>query len=477
MAGPPDGRSQRGKAEPLRRQPFPTGLVFLVLIVCSPVPAFTQPFVPLPSTPTQPFAPTAPPSPELDIGPFRLRTSLTVQGEYNDNFSRSKEDKQEEFRESVTPGFSLGLSRGRGSADLSYAPSFIHSSVAEGEIQVFHLLSANASLPLSERLTLNASDRFRQTDEPEFTDPRDLRTGRGTLTQNIFNSDLTYQGDTWSLSIPRYSLTLNRRGRSALTRDTFDRTQGATREQSTVQTIGTSATVDVLSRNTLSGGYDLTIGEFTARNDFIGHTGRLGISRQLNPRTAASLGGSIAHRDVQDGTDFNIYSVGIGLQRDVTPLYTVDARFGYNFLDAESGATAQGLTFLLQGMYTGKSVRVSAITRQSLQETFLEAENVGVTETRETILQVSYDASSRLTLTLRGRLAEHTFLQSSDSTAVGQGQDREDVRFETGLDVAFQLTRLLSLTLGYTYTSLDSNRTDFGYQNNRVRVGLTVTYP
>ena len=93
----------------------------------------------------------------------------------------------------LPPGISLRLSTGRGQAEISYSPSLVHSSLNEGEIEVFHLFDGNGSLPLTERLTLRASDRFLRTDVPTLTDPRGVRRDRVTLIQNTLTSDLTYQ--------------------------------------------------------------------------------------------------------------------------------------------------------------------------------------------------------------------------------------------------------------------------------------------
>jgi hypothetical protein len=62
-------------------------------------------------------------------------------------------------------------------------------------------------------------------------------------------------------------------------------------------------------------------------------------------------------------------------------------------------------------------------------------------------------------------------------TTTAAGQDREDWLMDGGFDIAFKLTRLFSLTVGYNYTSRDSNLRGFDFQNNNIRVGLTATYP
>lgn len=402
----------------------------------------------------------------------QFRPYVRVEGEYNDNFFLTQRDTRDELREIVTPGFSLRMLRGQSWAEIAYAPSLVHSSLNEGEVEVFHLLNGTGSLALSDRVTLRATENFLRTDVPALADPRGIRRDRITLIQNTLTADLAYTRDTWSL-IPRYSLTLNRT--EAADASAGDDPGRGTDEESIIHTLGADGTLDILRRNTLGLGYDLTVGEFTAANDFVGHTVRASFSRQLNPVTTASVRGSLSHRDVRSGDDFNIVSGDVGLSRAASRVYSVEGRVGYNLTDVTTGEGAQGVFFLLQGTYTGRLIRFTGASSQSLQETFLEADNVGVTETRDSTLQVQYDLSERLTLTLRGRLAENRLLQSRVVEA-GQPRTRDDLLLDLGVEISFRLGRLFLLVVSYGRTSVDSNAPGFDYQNNRVRVGLTATY-
>lgn len=470
-----DRRSEGRAGRPWEAPRFLAGLAALAVTILSATAATAQQSLPYPFGPASQI-PT-PAAAQADPRPFQLRSFLRLEGEYNDNFFLSETNKQEEFREILTPGLGFRLSSGASFADLLYAPSLVHSSLNEGEVELFHFLDANATLALSERTTLNGTERFRRTDLPAITDPRGIRRDRAVLVQNTLSSNLTYRQDPWSL-VPRYSLTINQNEGGARTQS-GNQTATTNQERSVVHALATDATLDILGRNTLGAGYELTLADFKIANDFTGHTGRFSLSRELNPLTRASLGGFVSYRDVKEpGIDFNIYSADIGLRRDVSPLYTLEARFGYNITDAVTGAgDSKGFTFRLEGTYTGKLVRFSAVSGQSIQETFLDRDNVGLIETRDSTMQLQYDASSWLTLSLTGRVAQNRFLQSSGVSGSGQAQDRKDFLVDLGCDLSFQLTRLLFLTVGYAYGTADSNLAGLDYQNNRVRVGLTVTYP
>ena len=447
-------------------------LAALALAVLAVVPAAAQPPPapgPAPGRPTGPLTP-APLVPDVlrpdpaDTRPVQFRSFLRLEGEYNDNFFLSETNKREVFREFLTPGVSLRLARGRDSANLSYLPSLVHSSLNEGDLEVFHLFDGSGSLALTERLTLNATDRFLRSDALALTDPRGIRRDRVILTENTAAANLAYQQDVWSL-VPRYGLT-------------FNRNEGGDRERSIVHTAGVDGTRTILERNTVGAGYEFTQGNFRLADDFTGHTGRLSFARQLNPLTTADIAGVATYRDVHRASDYYIYSADIGLRRDVSPRYTVEGRVGYNLTDAvDGGGDAEGVTFLLRGTYVGKAFRFTTTSLRSIQETFLERENVGLTDTVESTWELQYEATRRLSLVLRARLAQNEFLQLAGPTAAGTSEDREDLVLGGGLEVNFRLTRLLLLTVGYSYTKVDSNLRGFDYENNQGRLSLSVIYP
>ncbi len=404
-----------------------------------------------------------PPQSEVPSRPFQFRSFVTVEGVYDDNFDLSERNKRSNFREILTPGLSVRGSSGLSFLEASYAPSVVHDSVEEGDVRVFHLFDTKGSLALSPRLDLNAHNHFVRTDEPAVVDIRRVRRGRVSVLQNTFSSNLTYRQETWTL-VPRYDVTLSRESQA----------EGIPGERSLVQTFGADGKLDILARNTLAAGYEFTVGEFKIGQDFTGSLGRLALSRQLDPLDTVLLEGSVTHRDIQGESDFNIYRGNIGFRRDVSPRYTVEARVGYGITDIRDSENL--VEYQLKSAYTGRLVRVAFTSGQSLQETFLERENVGVTRTRESTVDVSYEPIDRLTLSLRGRVAENRFLQSTPFTTEVGGRKRTDLVIEGGPELVFRLTRLFSLTVGYLYTNVDSNLRGFGYQDNRAHAGLTATY-
>src|SRR5260370_23977591 len=173
----------------------------------TPRPPDPPPFPP-PAFPQGPFPqalPSAAARPALR--PLTLRTFVRVGAEYNDNFFRTQQHRKADYREMLTPGAALRLLSGRDEATLAYSPTVIHSSLADEDIRVSHLLDGSGTLGLTERLTLKATERFQQTDEPMFRHPLSLRHDRQIVTTESLAGSLAYVRDTWSLT-PRYGLSI-----------------------------------------------------------------------------------------------------------------------------------------------------------------------------------------------------------------------------------------------------------------------------
>lgn len=399
-----------------------------------------------------------------DRRPLQLRGSVRVEGEYNDNFFQSETNQLADYRERLTASLSLRVLQGRSHAEISYEPSFVHSSVNEGAVDLFHLFTGGGRLALSERLTLVVSDRFARTDEPAITDPQGLQRDRSIVTTNSLTSALTYQRDTWSLT-PRYSLVLSQTESEATAAGGSNRPT-----QSTIHTVGIDGSRDLGPRDQLEGGYTLTIGAFDISEDFVGHGARVGLVRQLDPVMRASLQSSIDRREMAGGNTFNIYKADVGIRRDVSPRYTIEARGGYQATD--TGSEGNGVTFLLAGTYTGNFIRLTSTSSQTLQETFQERENVGLIRTRQSTWELLFEPAERVAVTLRAGYRENVFLQS----AAVDGRQREDRTMNAGMELALRITRLLTVTLDYAYTNVDSNVPGFRYESNRVRLGMTAVY-
>jgi hypothetical protein len=425
------------------------------------------------------------PPAQAPIQGFSITGFGRVEGRYDDNFFRTDASRQSEYREILTPGLLVRAGTGKSTGSIAYSPSLVHSSINQNELQIFHLLDARGSLSLTEHLSLEAFDNLSRTDEPAVTDPNGARRDRRTSLVNLLGLALPYRQQTWSLT-PRYGLTFNDTQSDTQTTGTTTQTTGAvataSQERSLIHSLGLDGSVNVRDRNKLGLGYELTVARYEVNtgNDFVGHTGRASFARELSPLMTASITGTLAHRDPETGDPFNIYRGDIGFRRDVSPRYTTEVRVGAFATDAISGSNSHGLEYTLRGTYTGNWVTLFLDSGESLQETFQEVNNVGLTRTKSTSASVRFTVSDRLAITVGGRLAQSEFLQSSNTSGVttvaGNGQTRQDQTLEANLEASYKLSRRFTLGLRYTHTDVDSNVRGLGYAQNVVTLGLTATY-
>ena len=218
---------------------------------------------------------------------------------------------------------------------------------------------------------------------------------------------------------------------------------------------------------------------FRVAQDFTGHLGRLSASREVSPQMTASATASVAHRDPDGTAPYNIYRGDVGIRRELQPRYVLEARIGYFDTDAIRGSDGNGVEYTLRGTYIGRWVTLIGTSSRSLVETFTDTVNAGVIREQLTALEARFEPTRALTVTLRGAHTESTFLQAATlaiATGTATAKTRQDTTLEGGIEVAYKLSRTLTLSVRYARTSLDSNVHAFNYINNRAGLALTATF-
>lgn len=238
-------------------------------------------------------------------------------------------------------------------------------------------------------------------------------------------------------------------------------------ERSRILTIGVEGAVTLLPINaTLRAGAEATRGQFRLADDFSGETYRGGVSRQLGPRLELSLDGSLAFRQPDRGEDFTIRDVAFGGRYEAWQTYALSGRVGYQQTDVTERSGTEGLTYSLQASYTGAVVTVATTSELSLQETFAQAEDVGVVRSQAFGVTLTYRARDDLLFTGGGRWSRNEFLESR--------ADQEDTVLSMSVSANYQLTRTVTLTAAWDRTERDSTRDGNSFSANTFRLELSV---
>jgi hypothetical protein len=194
---------------------------------------------------------------------------------------------------------------------------------------------------------------------------------------------------------------------------------------------------------------------------------------------SGSTTASVVHRDPDGAAPYNIYRGDVGIRRELQPRYLLEARVGYFNTDAISGSDGSGVEYTLRGTFIGRWVTLVGTSSRSLLETFAETVNAGVVRQQFTALEARFEPAAALTVTLRGAHTQSTFLQAAAlaiATGTTTSKTRQDTTLEGGVEIAYKLSRTLTLTARYARASLDSNVHAFDYANNRVGLALTATF-
>jgi hypothetical protein len=156
------------------------------------------------------------------------------------------------------------------------------------------------------------------------------------------------------------------------------------------------------------------------------------------------------------------------------------------FVDGQTVSEDKGFEYLLNGTYLLPWGRFTGTSNRTMQETFVEGENLGLTLTTRHSADLTFEPAQRLRLTLRASYMEQVFVQpesgSSVATAAPTGttgastDDRKDVTLTGGVDLAYQMTRTLTATLTYTHTRVDSSLRGLDFSTNVVRLGISARF-
>ena len=116
-------------------------------------------------------------------------------------------------------------------------------------------------------------------------------------------------------------------------------------------------------------------------------------------------------------------------------------------------------------------------TRQSVQDTVDEVNNVGFVLRRDAEARLTYAPLAFFNAALFVTYSRNEFLEDVNTGAIGGGQGRIDNLSSIGVTASYALTRILSLTGTYRYQRRDSNQAGNNFAENRVTIAVTGTFP
>jgi hypothetical protein len=437
--------------------------------------------------------------------PIEITPSVGVEERYTDNFFQSKV-RVEEFRTSILPGLSIGVSTGRNRSDIKYTLQVADSTVRKDNPQFFHFLNGTSRFSITDRIFLTLQESLTITDDPAVADARGLQRSVSRSNAQVTAVSVAYEGDLHggSLDYTRTSVTREVESANVFTSSAASAANGTANGQtfeSSINAFGASGRLSLGQRMVLRGRATYTEAEFTNppttssqvpfSSGFTGYDARLELTREFpNDLVVTGIGSWSLRKPTggQDGEDLTIWRPQLAATRPITPSIFADLNVGY---DVVQGAVEfSGPSGRARVTYVGPNILASLSGGQAVGETFAQTVNVGLVQTRDVSLSVGYYPTDRLQFNLLGSLVSTEFLQPAVAASQGVTANTTSTQpnstfYTLSASVTMRLSKVFALYLAYDYRARDiedqkgtqpAGSTLTNFDSNTFTVRLTATY-
>jgi hypothetical protein len=389
--------------------------------------------------------------------------SVTESVGYDDNFDATEKNPQAGARTSTDVKLRASVPLERFFAGMQYDYQIIYpQSINVGGVEESHNLSLTANYVVSPRLSLNVSENFVDSLQPELV--QGPANAPVTVVQSgTYIYDSVGGGLLYSLA-PRWNVSLN--GNWDIWR--YQSAVAATNNDREDYTATLSALYLLDTRTTVGLNYQYVENVFVHAGfnnglDAVSHTLYLSLVRRFNPRLSMSLNGGYTIRNSSDGSQSTSPSAYGQFVYNYGPASTITLTLAQSLNSATVGVTGQ----------------------------FSAQQNTSL------VLQINHRVSVRLRV-----IADVTYVYSSFTQPLGGGTAVEPLPIggfpnptfipppgggtvtpndqtlvcHLGLNYAFR--NWISAVMDYDYTELTSSDTGLiqPYTRNQISTGITLTY-
>jgi Putative beta-barrel porin 2 len=372
----------------------------------------------------------------IELGPFRLLPSLELSGEYDDNILLTPDDEIDDFIWIISPGLAVELPARRYTARIGYRADILRYTDNTELDTVHHTILGDLRVNFPGGLGLRLSDLFLITDEfGGFPVPE--------LTERV------------------------------------DRTEN---------TLSAGADYTVRERYTIDVGYKWFVVDYDDADfddlDREDHTVALTLFYRIFPKTSV-LGefdyNLVRYEQVPVALDrdSDAWRLKFGVKGDLTAKTSALIKLGWEWRDYDNRAREDWDGFIAEGeviwkyrepsefrLFGGRANVESLFEDATLGNNYYIANYGG--------LEVRHFLSSRLIARLRGLAGVNDY--PDPTTLGGQTDEREDLFYEAGASLRYQIRTWLAVEVGYQYLARDSNFDEFDYTVNRVKGSIILTY-
>ena len=437
----------------------------------------TPPPATIPSAPVL-IIPTVPPGAARPTQLFEIHPLVGLTEEYTDNFGRVAKDKQDNVRSTVAPGLRVRLDRGSLTGEARYVLSAFHDT-SRDDVSFFHSAQGGLAWEATPLFKLSSSASYFEGDRPSEADRLGLRQERKKFTTMGASLGAGYTLSNVLLQ-PSYRVS------------NFSESEG---DETTSQTVGMSASTQVLRIHTVSLGYEYldseTSGSGTTTSTSTatgsgsstattGHQVTGSVSRGLSERSSIGLTAAYAARTQEETrpereTDFNRWSASLFNSYAIPKTIALRGSVGVTQLTGGSASDDLLLTTLTSLSYWfGDAVATVSIER-GFSESFSTGENFGVVKTTGMSGSLAYPFTPWLS-----GLGSISYRENEFTGVGGAGSATSTARTEDtlagSLSLQLQVTRWLGSALGYSYSDTSANDSSRNVKENRFTLSLNASF-
>jgi len=400
---------------------------------------------------------------------FQWSTRISVSETYDDNINLEKDNKEDDWITSITPGLTLTVMTEETEVNLDYDLSFVLYARNKDNNTVRHSLTLSGlkGIPIAEHLTLDLDESFQVSEDPiEISDyVTSERRSRERYYRNTAGGRINYHFGEGDFFYAGFHHILLENDDPSLEDSQHYRPMA-----------GFTYWFDI--RNGVSLDYSYTRGEFDVSEDFDQHRSSATYTHRFSPRTQTNLSYSYDSFDYEEiredyvgiREDYVVHSSSLGLSHQLTEQVSGSISGGYYVQDREQSDDTSGFigNASLDGTFRFEKGAFTLNGSSGYRQQFFEAENLGFSKYYEASANFSYQLLERLSTTLSGFYTRDDYKEAVP--------DREDDTWGGSAALNCLLFHWLSGSLSYQYRQMDSSIGANDYIDNRVTLTLTASY-
>ncbi len=415
---------------------------------------------------------------------YTFHPRISASGEYTSNRDLSRNNEEDDFITVISPGFTAQMMGKISGLEVSYDPAYAIYKDSSDDNQLRHNADLRAWTAPSKSTQFQVRNNFFLTEDPEereevfgvesgeVEETRDttIRKGRRKYYRNTAKADLSYKfgKDDSMFAGFVYSILRNNDSQTE-DNDEYSPSVGLNYWFGPKFGFQSNATY---TRGEFDQDKDFT-GEGT--DDFDNYTGSIRFTVRTKTRFSVFTQYDHAYRkfDGNGSNDYMLYVPSAGFTYVVDKGLNLRLGLGYYYQEVDNDDDNQSWFSNSQidkkWSFKRGSINLTGLTGVS-QRNF-GAQNVGLERFAAVESLAEYELTKKIAGDINGRYRYSDVIGDPDQEDVGDKVNR----IEAGAGLNYKPTRWVTIRLGYTFNTVDSDNSEDDYDEHRGLLNITLT--